>query len=162
RVIDKNARAQAKLIEDILDVSRTITGKLRLEPRPIELEAVIRAAIEVVRPAADAKAIQLSSMLECRAPVSRDPDRLQQVTWNLLANAVKFTPEGGKVVIRLTRDRGSAVMTVTDSGRGIEPDVLPHVFERFWQADSSSTRRHGGLGLGLAIVRHLVELHGGI
>jgi signal transduction histidine kinase/ActR/RegA family two-component response regulator len=161
RVIDKNARAQAKLIEDILDVSRIITGKLRLEPRPIELDTVIRAALEVVRPAADAKAIHLSSALECRAPVSGDPDRLQQVAWNLLANAVKFTPEGGKVSIRLTRDRGSAVMTVTDSGRGIEPDVLQHVFERFWQADSSSTRRHGGLGLGLAIVRHLVELHGG-
>jgi signal transduction histidine kinase len=161
RVIDRNARAQAKLIDDILDVSRIITGKLRLELRPLELESVIRAALEVVRPAADAKNIELCSSVETGAAVSGDPDRLQQVVWNILSNAVKFTPEGGRVEVALCRERAAATIRVRDSGRGIESDVLPYVFERFWQADSSPTRRHGGLGLGLAIVRHLVELHGG-
>jgi signal transduction histidine kinase/CheY-like chemotaxis protein len=161
RVIDRNARAQAKLIEDILDVSRIITGKLRLELRPLELESVIRAALEVVRPAAEAKDVEVCADVQCGAAVSGDPDRLQQVVWNLLCNAVKFTPEGGRVELTLTREGTAAVIAVRDTGRGIQPEVLPHVFERFWQADSSPTRRHGGLGLGLAIVRHLVELHGG-
>jgi signal transduction histidine kinase len=161
RVIDRNARAQAKLIEDILDVSRIITGKLRLELRPLELESVIRAALEVVRPAAEAKDVEIVSLVGAGASVSGDPDRLQQVVWNLLCNAVKFTPEGGRVELTLTREGTAAVIAVRDTGRGIEPEVLPHVFERFWQADSSPTRRHGGLGLGLAIARHLVELHGG-
>lgn len=160
-VIDRNARAQAKLIEDILDVSRIITGKLRLELQKIELDGVIRAALEVVRPAAEAKGIELKATIAPDAAVSGDPDRLQQVAWNLLSNAVKFTPEGGRVEITLAREEAAALVVVKDSGRGIDPEVLPHVFERFWQADSSPTRRHGGLGLGLAIVRHLVELHGG-
>jgi len=160
-VIDRNARAQAKLIEDLLDVSRIITGKLRLELRPLELEATILAALEVIRPAADAKGLDLSSALEAGAVVSGDPDRLQQVVWNLVSNAVKFTPTGGRVEVALRRRRTSVRLVVSDSGRGIDPDLLPHVFERFWQADSSPTRHHGGLGLGLAIVRHLVELHGG-
>jgi signal transduction histidine kinase len=160
-VIDRNARAQAKLIEDILDVSRIIAGKLLIEPRPIDLDGVIRAALDVIRPAAEAKSIELSTRPSPRAQVSGDPDRLQQVVWNLVSNAVKFTPEGGRVEIALERERTSVSIVVRDTGRGIEPDVLPHVFERFWQADSSPTRRHGGLGLGLAIARHLVELHGG-
>ena len=122
---------------------------------------MIRAALEVVRPAAEAKGIELSTTIAPGAAVSGDPDRLQQVAWNLLSNAVKFTPEGGRVEIALARDGAAALIAVRDSGRGIDPEVLPHVFERFWQADSSPTRRHGGLGLGLAIVRHLVELHGG-
>ena len=162
RVIDRNARAQAKLIEDILDVSGIITGKLRLETRPLDLQNVIRAALDVVRTAAEAKKIEIVASIEGPATVSGDPDRLQQVVWNLLSNAVKFTPEGGRVQISLVRSKRAAKIVVADSGRGIEPEVLPHVFERFWQADSSSTRRHGGLGLGLAIVRHLVELHGGV
>jgi signal transduction histidine kinase len=161
RVIDKNARAQAKLIEDILDVSRIITGKLRLELRPLDLESVIRAALEVIRPAAEAKNVELFSRADAGATVSGDPDRLQQVVWNLVSNAVKFTPEGGRVEVTLERVGTAAAIVVRDTGRGIEPDVLPHVFERFWQADSSPTRRHGGLGLGLAIARHLIELHGG-
>jgi signal transduction histidine kinase/ActR/RegA family two-component response regulator len=161
RVIDKNARAQAKLIEDILDVSRIITGKLRLELGPLELERVLRTSLEVIRPAADAKGVELRSTVEARPTVSGDPDRLQQVVWNLLSNAVKFTPQGGRVDITLRRGRAAAEIVVQDSGRGIEPEFIPYVFERFRQADSSPTRRHGGLGLGLAIVRHLVELHGG-
>jgi signal transduction histidine kinase/CheY-like chemotaxis protein len=161
KVIDRNARAQAKLIEDILDVSRIITGKLRLELRPIELDGVIRAALEVVRPAAEAKGVELTTTIAAGAAVSGDADRLQQVAWNLVSNAVKFTPEGGRVEISVVREATCVLIVVRDSGRGIEPDLLPHVFERFWQADSSPTRRHGGLGLGLAIVRHLVELHGG-
>jgi CheY-like chemotaxis protein/two-component sensor histidine kinase len=161
RVIDKNARAQAKLIEDILDVSRIITGKLRLELRPLELESVVRASLEVIRPTADAKGVELHVSIEARPSVSGDPDRLQQVVWNLLSNAVKFTPQGGHVRLTMRRERGHAVLAVRDDGRGIEPEFLPFVFDPFRQADSSPTRHHGGLGLGLSIVRHLVELHGG-
>ncbi|MFT3769035.1 MAG: ATP-binding protein [Minicystis sp.] len=161
RVIDKNARAQAKLIEDILDVSRIITGKLRLELRPIEIEGVVRAAIEVIRPAADAKGVELSVVTEARPAISGDPDRMQQVVWNLLSNAVKFTPQGGHVVLVVRRDGNQAEIEVRDDGRGIEAELLPFVFDRFRQADASPTRRYGGLGLGLAIVKHLVELHGG-
>jgi signal transduction histidine kinase/ActR/RegA family two-component response regulator len=161
RVIDKNARAQAKLIEDLLDVSRIITGKLRLELRPIELESVLRASLEVIRPAAEAKGVELCAAIEARPAVMGDPDRLQQVVWNLLSNAVKFTPGGGRVDLVMRRMRGEAVIVVRDSGCGIETDFLPYVFDRFRQADASSTRRYGGLGLGLAIARNLVELHGG-
>ncbi|APR80018.1 Chemotaxis protein methyltransferase CheR [Minicystis rosea] len=161
RVIDKNARAQAKLIEDILDVSRIITGKLRLELRPIELEGVVRASIEVIRPAADAKGIELSVITEARPAIMGDPDRMQQVVWNLLSNAVKFTPQGGHVTLVIRRDGDQAEIEVRDDGRGIEAELLPFVFDRFRQADASPTRRYGGLGLGLAIVKHLVELHGG-
>jgi signal transduction histidine kinase len=161
RVIDRNARAQAKLIEDILDVSRIITGKLRLELRPLEVEGVLRSALDVIRPAADAKGVELCPTVEAGAMVSGDPDRLQQVVWNLVSNAVKFTPQGGRVEILLGRERGAAMLAVRDTGLGIDQKFLPYVFERFRQADSTLTRRHGGLGLGLAIVRHLVELHGG-
>ncbi len=160
-VIERNARAQVKLIEDILDVSRIISGKLRLELRPIELDGILRAAVEVIRPAADAKGVTLQPGGSIGVTVLGDPDRLQQVLWNLLSNAVKFTPAGGQVQVEIERVARGVRVLVTDSGKGIDADFLPHVFERFRQADSSTTRRHGGLGLGLAIVRHVVELHGG-
>ena len=160
--IGRNARAQGRLIEDILDFSRINAGKLRLDVRPIELIDVIRAAIEVVRPAASAKGIAIDSVLDPNAGiVSGDPDRLQQVVWNLLSNAAKFTPRGGRIQIRLQRVQSQAVLSVSDSGQGISPEFLPRVFDRFSQADPTSTRSHSGLGLGLGIVKHLVELHGG-
>jgi PAS domain S-box-containing protein len=160
--IERNARAQSQLIEDILDVSRVISGKLRLEVRPLDLTAVIEAAVDTALPAADAKGIRLQRVLDSGASmVSGDSTRLQQVVWNLLSNAIKFTPKGGRVQIRLERINSHVEIVVTDSGQGMTPDILPLIFERFRQADSTSTRAHGGLGLGLAIVRHLVELHGG-
>jgi signal transduction histidine kinase/ActR/RegA family two-component response regulator len=160
--IERNAKAQSQLIEDILDVSRVITGKLRLEVQPVNLASVIEAAINAVLPAADAKGIRLQRVLDTGASmVSGDPARLQQVIWNLLSNAIKFTPKDGRVQIKLERVNSHVEITVTDNGQGIGPDILPYVFERFRQADSSTTRAHGGLGLGLAIVRHLVEMHGG-
>lgn len=160
--IERNARGQANLIEDLLDISRIITGKLRLHVRPIELVPVIEAAIDTVRPAADAKNVRIQSVLDPLAgPVSGDSERLQQVVWNLLANAIKFTPKGGRVQVRLERVNSHVEIIVSDTGQGISADFLPYIFERFKQADSTHTRSHGGLGLGLAIVRHLVELHGG-
>jgi signal transduction histidine kinase/ActR/RegA family two-component response regulator len=160
--IDRNARAQSRLIEDILDFSRINAGKLRLNVQSVDLSGVVDAAIDVVRPAADAKQIRIQRMLDSDAGhVSGDHDRLQQVVWNLLSNAVKFTPRGGKVQIRLERVNSHCELAVSDSGEGIAPSFLPFVFDRFSQADSSSTRAHTGLGLGLGIVRHLVELHGG-
>ncbi|HKI02623.1 MAG TPA: response regulator [Thermoanaerobaculia bacterium] len=160
--IERNSRAQAQLIADLLDVSRIITGKLRLDSKPVDLHRIIDAALDSVRPAADAKEIQLSvSLAPLASPVVGDSDRLQQVIWNLLSNAIKFTPRGGKVEIRLGETGPNAVIQVRDSGIGIRPDFLPYVFDRFRQAESSHTRSHGGLGLGLSIVRHLVELHGG-
>jgi signal transduction histidine kinase len=160
--IERNARLQAQLIEDLLDVSRIISGKLRLEVRPVDLPLVIDAALDVVRPAASAKGVMLETDIDrSTAPVAGDPARLQQVVWNLLSNAVKFTPESGRVDVRLARVAGRAEIQVRDTGAGIAPELLPHIFERFRQGDGSSTRAHGGLGLGLAIVRHLVELHGG-
>ncbi|MBD1865282.1 MULTISPECIES: ATP-binding protein, partial [Trichocoleus] len=160
--IERNARAQNQLINDLLDVSRIITGKLRLNVRPVILVSVIEAAIDSIRPAAEAKDIRLQSVLDPNAgPLSGDSDRLQQVFWNLLSNAVKFTPKGGRVQIRLERINSHIEVTVSDTGQGISPEFLPYVFERLQQADSTTTRAHGGLGLGLAIVRHLVELHGG-
>jgi PAS domain S-box-containing protein len=162
QTIERNARAQAQLVEDLLDVSRIITGKLALEMRVVELQPIIAAALDVVRPAADAKGIRLEATFEALAGfVSGDAARLQQIVWNLLSNAVKFTASGGQVRVRLQRVDGHVRMTVADTGQGIRADFLPHVFDRFRQADSSSTRAHGGLGLGLAIVRQLVELHGG-
>ena len=161
-VIERNAWSQKQIIEDMLDVSRIITGKLRIGLVPLELVPVVQAAMDVVRPAAEAKEIVFKSQFD--APellVSGDAERLQQVIWNLLSNAVKFTPNAGVVEIVVKRKNGSAEIQVRDDGPGIPADFLPHVFERFSQADSSSTRRHGGLGLGLAITRHLVELHGG-
>jgi PAS domain S-box-containing protein len=160
--IERNAKSQAQLIEDILDVSRIVAGKLNLEVRPIELANVVDAAIDAVRPAADAKGIKLEVVLDPRAgPVLGDPNRLQQVIWNLAANAVKFTGKGGTVQVRLQRAGSYVEIVVSDTGQGIHNDFLPYVFERFRQADATSTRSHGGLGLGLAIVRHLVEMHGG-
>ena len=160
--IERNARSQNQLIEDLLDVSRIITGKLRLDIRAVDLPNVITAAIDAVRPAAEAKNIHLQILLDPRAgPISGDPDRLQQIIWNLLSNAVKFTPKNGRIQIRLERINSHIEIVVSDTGKGIEPEFLPNVFDRFSQSDGSMTRRHGGLGLGLAIVRQLVELHGG-
>jgi len=161
-IINRNAQAQARLIEDMLDVSRIITGKLRLEVQKVDPATVVSGAVETVRLAADAKEIQLDVSLDFDAGyVQGDPVRLQQVVWNLLSNAVKFTSKGGHIQIELRRAGQQVTITVTDTGPGIEEDFLPYIFERFRQADSSSTRRYGGLGLGLAIVRHLTELHGG-
>jgi signal transduction histidine kinase/response regulator RpfG family c-di-GMP phosphodiesterase len=160
--IERNARSQSQLIDDLLDVSRIITGKLTLDVRPVDLVAVVGAVVESTRPAAEAKGIELSVELDpAAARISGDAGRLQQVVWNLLSNAVKFTPERGRVLTRLERAGEGARLTVSDTGQGIEPRFLPHVFERFRQADGTTTRQHGGLGLGLAIARHLVELHGG-
>jgi PAS domain S-box-containing protein len=160
--IERNAQSQVQLIDDILDVSRIIRGKLRLDVRPAELAPVIEAAVDSVRPAAEAKGIRLQVVLDPGAgPVSGDPDRLQQVVWNLLSNAIKFTPKDGRVQVLLARVNSHLELTVSDTGQGIEKKFLPYVFDRFRQADPSTTRKHGGLGLGLAIVRHLVELHGG-
>jgi signal transduction histidine kinase len=161
-VIERNAHVQARLIEDILDASRVVTGNLRLSIGLVDPATVINAAIEAVRLAADAKGIRLEVVLDppvCR--VAGDAGRLQQVVWNLLSNAIKFTPSGGRVHVRLSRAGRAAEITVNDTGEGIAAEFLPFVFDRFRQADSTITRRHGGLGLGLAIVRHLVELHGG-
>jgi signal transduction histidine kinase/ActR/RegA family two-component response regulator len=160
--IDRNARAQSRLIEDILDFSRINAGKLRLNVRALDLVDVIDAAIDVVRPGADAKGIRIERVLDSEGGhVSGDSDRLQQVVWNLLSNAVKFTPRGGRVQVRLERINSHCELTVADTGEGIPRKFLPFVFDRFSQADSSSTRAHTGLGRGLGIVRHLVELHGG-
>jgi signal transduction histidine kinase/CheY-like chemotaxis protein len=160
--IERNAKAQSQLIEDILDVSRVITGKLRLEVQPVDLAAVIESSIDAVLPAAEAKGIRLQRVLDSGASmVSGDPTRLRQVIWNLLSNAIKFTPHGGRVQVKLERINSHVEIVVADDGQGINPDVLPFIFERFRQADSTTTRAHGGLGLGLAIVRHLVEMHGG-
>lgn len=160
--IDRNAKVQAQLIDDLLDVSRIVSGKLNLDVRPLDISSVTRAAINVVRPAADAKGIILDYWAEPGlGAISADSARLQQIIWNLLSNAVKFTPHGGKISVRLAQDGSDARVTIQDTGQGIDQEFLPRVFDRFRQADSSTTRSFGGLGLGLAIVRHLVELHGG-
>jgi PAS domain S-box-containing protein len=161
--IFRNAEAQNQLIGDLLDISRIVSGKLRLNIRPFELGTVIQAAIEVVRPAATAKSIRLQTLIDpATGPIVGDPDRLQQVFWNLLSNAIKFTPTGGRVQILSQRINSHIEIVVSDSGKGIEPSLLSLVFDRFRQGDSSPSREHGGLGLGLAIVRNLVELHGGV
>ncbi|HEY2148075.1 MAG TPA: GAF domain-containing sensor histidine kinase [Pirellulales bacterium] len=160
--IERGARAQVTLINDLLDMSRIISGKLRLEIQVIDLIPVIEAAIDSVTPAAEANAITIERRLDSAAgPVRGDPARLQQVFWNLLSNSVKFTPRGGRVSVELDHTPVHCEVCVSDTGRGIAAEFLPHVFDRFRQADSSNTRRFGGLGLGLAIVRHLVEMHGG-
>jgi signal transduction histidine kinase/CheY-like chemotaxis protein len=160
--IERNAKAQSQLIDELLDVSRIVTGKLRLDTRPVEIGRVIEAAVESVRPAARARNIRLEvELAPLGDPLLGDAGRLQQVAWNLLSNAVKFTPEGGRVGVLLRRAGRHAEVRVEDTGQGIDADFLPHIFDRFRQADGSTTRRHGGLGLGLAIARHLVELHGG-
>lgn len=160
--IERNAQAQAQLIEDILDVSRIIRGKLQLNLRPINLIPVIEAAVDSLRPSAEAKSLELETCFDRSLErVMGDPDRLQQIVWNLLSNAIKFTPEGGKIEVRSLGVGSHAQIQITDTGIGIKSEFLPYVFDRFRQADSTTTRSHGGLGLGLAIVRHLVELHYG-
>lgn len=162
-VIERNARMQAQIIDDLLDMSRIISGKLRLETATVNPAEVIRAALETMRPAATAKAIELAFTTDPQpAPVLGDSARLQQVVWNLLSNAVKFTPKGGRVEVSLERVNSHVEIAVKDNGQGIRPEFLPHVFDRFRQQDPGTTRRYGGLGLGLSIVKHLVELHGGV
>ncbi|HEX2270010.1 MAG TPA: ATP-binding protein [Pyrinomonadaceae bacterium] len=160
--IERNARAQAQLIDDLLDVSRIVTGKLRMDVRPSDPNGFIDAAVEAVRPAAEAKGVRVQKVIDTGAlSIPGDPVRLQQVVWNLLSNAIKFTPRGGRVQIRSERVNSHLEIVVSDTGQGIPADFLPHVFDRFRQADQKTSRKHGGMGLGLAIVRHLVELHGG-
>jgi PAS domain S-box-containing protein len=160
--LERNAMSLTQIVEDVLDVSRIVTGKIRLDVQPVELPLVVHNAVATVQPAADAKGIRLQMMIDPRvSPVSGDPDRLQQVVWNLLSNAVKFTPKHGRVQIQVQRVNSHVEIIVSDTGIGIRRDFLPHVFERFRQADAGTTRKTGGLGLGLSIVRHMVELHGG-
>ena len=160
--IERNARAQAQLVDDLLDVSRIITGKLRMDVQPADPHVFIDAAVEAVRPAAEAKGVRIQKVIDTGAiSIPGDPVRLQQVVWNLLSNAIKFTPRGGRVQIRSERVNSHLEIVVSDTGQGISPDFLPHVFDRFRQADQKTSRQHGGMGLGLAIVRHLVEMHGG-
>ena len=160
--IERNSTMLTQMVEDLLDVSRIVSGKMRLNVQPIELPLVLQEAIETVRPAADAKRIKIHTVLDPQVgPIAGDPDRLRQVAWNLLSNAIKFTPKDGQVQVRLERINSHVEITVSDSGIGIDPDFLPHIFERFRQAEGGLTRQHPGLGLGLAIVRDLVEMHGG-
>jgi PAS domain S-box-containing protein len=160
--IERNARAQTQIIEDLLDMSRIISGKVRLDVQRIDLAPVVKAAMETTRHAAEAKGVRLQSVLDPLAgPIAGDPNRLQQVFWNLLTNAIKFTPRGGRIQVLLERVNSHLQVSVSDTGEGISPEFLPHVFDRFRQADASTTRKHGGLGLGLSIVKQLVELHGG-
>jgi signal transduction histidine kinase/ActR/RegA family two-component response regulator len=161
-VIERNARAQAQIIQDLLDMSSIISGKARLEVQRLDLSSVIEATVETILPAAEAKGIRLQVVVDPMAgPVRGDPNRLQQVFWNLLTNAVKFTPKDGRIQVGLARVNSHLEVEVSDSGEGIDAEFLPHVFDRFRQADASTTRKHGGLGLGLSIVKQLVELHGG-
>jgi CheY-like chemotaxis protein/two-component sensor histidine kinase len=161
-VIERNARAQAQIIEDLLDMSSIISGKARLDVQRLELGPVINATLETIRPSAQAKGIRLQAMLDPTAgPIRGDPNRLQQVFWNLLTNAVKFTHQNGRVAVTLARVNSRLEVEVTDDGEGIDPNFLPHVFDRFRQADASTSRQHGGLGLGLSIVKQLIEMHGG-
>ncbi len=160
--IYRNAKSQSQLVSDLLDVSRIISGKLRLDVRTVDLIYIVNAAIDSIRPAADAKGIRLQTILDPAAgPISGDADRLQQIVWNLLTNAVKFTPKGGNIQVKVQRSDSHVEVVVSDSGVGISKEFLPFVFDRFRQADASTTRIHGGLGLGLSIVRQLVDLHGG-
>jgi PAS domain S-box-containing protein len=162
QAILRNSTIQVQLIEDLFDVSRVITGSMRLDVRPMNVFAPLEAALDTVRPAAAAKGIRLDTALDPRAtPIMGDPGRIQQVVWNLLVNAVKFTPKGGRVELRLRRVNSHIQIMVSDTGEGIAPDQVAHLFERFRQADTGPTRRHTGLGIGLSLVKHLVELHGG-
>jgi CheY-like chemotaxis protein len=161
-VIERSGKAQAQLIDDLLDTARIIGGKLRLFVGPVDLVSVIEQAVQTIQPAADAKGVSLRTNMPLKiGQITGDPARLQQVVWNLLSNAVKFTPQGGRVEARLERVDPYIRITVSDTGKGISHDFLPYVFDRFRQADASSAKRHGGLGLGLALVKYLVELHGG-
>jgi signal transduction histidine kinase len=161
-VIERNAYAQARLVDDLLDMSRIITGKIHLDMQQVELQPVIGAALETIRPSAEAKGVRILTTLDAHTgPVVGDANRLQQIIWNILSNAVKFTPEGGKVEVMLKRVDSQAEIAVSDTGQGIAPEFLPYVFDEFQQADASTSRKHGGMGLGMAIVKHLVELHKG-
>jgi PAS domain S-box-containing protein len=160
--LERNATWLTQIVEDVLDVSRIVSGKIRLDVQPVELSLVVRNAVATVQPTADAKGVRVQAIIDPRAgPVAGDPDRLQQVIWNLLANAVKFTPRQGRIQVRLERVNSHVEVVVSDTGMGIRPEFLPYVFERFRQAEGGTTRKTGGLGLGLAIVRHIVEMHGG-
>jgi PAS domain S-box-containing protein len=161
-ILERNATALNQIVEDVLDISRIVSGKLRLDVQPVELPLVVHNAVATVQPAADAKGVRLQTVVDPRVgPVSGDADRLQQVVWNLVSNAVKFTPKGGRVQVRLEAVNSHIEIVISDTGIGIQPDFLPYVFERFRQADSGTTRQTGGLGLGLSIVRNIVEMHGG-
>jgi PAS domain S-box-containing protein len=160
--IERNATSLSQIVEDVLDVSRIVAGRMRLNVQAVDLPEVVRSALDAVKPAADAKGVRLETMIDPRAaPISGDPDRLQQVIWNLVSNAVKFTPRSGRVQVRLERVNSHMEVVISDTGLGIAPDFLPYIFEPFRQADSGTTRERGGLGLGLAIARNLVEMHGG-
>jgi signal transduction histidine kinase/CheY-like chemotaxis protein len=160
--IERNAKSQAHLVGDLLDASRLATGKLTIENRPVELMSIVEAAVDAVRPSVEAKSLRMQIVLEpWVGPFNGDQERLRQVVWNLLSNAIKFTPQGGLIEVRLERLESKALLIVSDTGQGIDPEYLPYVFDRFSQMDNSSRRRQGGLGLGLAIVKHIVELHGG-
>ena len=161
-ILERNASALTQIVEDVLDISRIVSGKIRLDVQPVDLPLVVHNAVATMQPAADAKAVRLQTVVDPRVgPVSGDPDRLQQVVWNLVSNAVKFTPKGGRVQLRLELVNSQVEIVVSDTGVGIRPDFLPHVFDRFRQADAGTTRQTGGLGLGLSIVRQIVEMHGG-
>jgi signal transduction histidine kinase len=159
--IERNGQAQARIVDDLLDFSSIVKGRLNIRAQPVALAAIVREALETVRLSAAAKAIVMESSLDAGAVVPGDPDRLRQIAWNLLSNAVKFTPSGGRIQVRLSRAGSGVELQVRDSGAGIDPAFLPHVFDAFRQEDSSMTRQHTGLGLGLAIVQHIAELHGG-
>jgi CheY-like chemotaxis protein len=160
--LERNASWLTQIVEDVLDVSRIVSGKIRLDVQPVELPIIVDNAVATVQPAADAKGVRIQTIIDPKVgPVSGDPGRLQQVVWNLMSNAVKFTPRNGRVQVRLERVSSHVEIVVSDTGVGIRPDFLPYVFERFRQADGGTTRKAGGLGLGLAIVRHIVEMHGG-
>ena len=161
-IVERNASALTQMVEEVLEVSRIISGKMRLSIQAVDLPTVVQSAVESVAPAAEAKRLRIQTAIDPDAgPISGDPDRLQQIVWNLVSNAVKFTPKGGRIQVRVERVESLVDIVVSDTGVGIKPEFLPHLFERFRQADSTTTRHFGGLGLGLAIVRHLVELHGG-
>jgi CheY-like chemotaxis protein/anti-sigma regulatory factor (Ser/Thr protein kinase) len=160
--LERNAAALTQIVEDVLDVSRIVSGKIRLDVQPVELPLVVHNAVATVQPAADAKGVRIQTIVDPQVgPVSGDPDRLQQVVWNLLSNAVKFTGKPGRVQVRVERVNSHIEIVVSDTGIGISTNFLPYVFERFRQADAGTTRKTGGLGLGLSIVRHIVEMHGG-
>jgi signal transduction histidine kinase len=158
--IERNATSLTQIVEDVLDISRIVSGKIRLNVQTVDFPTIVANAVDAVAPAADAKGVRLETVVDPHAaPISGDPERLQQVLWNLLSNAVKFTPRGGKVQVRLERINSHIELTVSDTGIGIAPEFLPHVFERFRQAEGGTTREQGGLGLGLSIARQLTELH---
>ena len=160
-VIDRNSRRQSQMVDDLLDMSRIMSGKLRLDVQRLDVSSAIEEAVASAQPAADAKGVRLVKVLGSAAIVQGDPGRVQQIVWNLVSNAIKFTPRGGMVQVTLRKVNSHVHVQVSDTGQGIRADVLPHVFQRFRQGDASSTRHHGGLGLGLAIVKNLVEMHGG-